>query len=271
MAQQVKIFKKNKVDLDNSNITLTVTDAVATDTGQTFVDFIRNRNNSSAWLTTGSTDAANTELLIEMLDTETVGAILLVGHNFKAYTLQYWDGASYQDFSTAISETLNTEATKEHQFDAVQTSRLKLIIQGTFIVDADKVLKQLIVTEQNFQFSTYPQINDPTHFSNRRINKMLSGKLNIVESVGRFKCSLALSYWSSDADMTGIEAIYFNKVPVLLWLCGGDEDQFKFKRVGYQLEDIYLVRPTNDYVPRWVQGIYTTGIELELNLEEVVD
>ena len=271
MAQTIKVLKKNKVDLDNDNITITVTDAVATNTGQDFVDFVRNRNNTSAWLTTDTTDAANTTLEVDMADTEVVDKIILVGHNFKAFTVKYWSGIAWVDFSTPISETINATSTAWFTFDQVSTDKLQIIITGCQTVDEDKILTQLIVGEELAQLEAYPEIRRPRHISNRRKAKMLSGKLNVIEAVGRFSVQLKMKYWNSDADLNAIEGIYFNRVPVLLWLCGGDEDQFKFKRVGYRLEDLYLVRPTNDYTPEWFKGVYTTGLKITVALDEVVD
>ena len=111
MVQRIRCFQKNKIDLDDVNVAITVTDAVATSTGQAIVDFIRNRNNTSAWLTSGSTDAANTTLEINMVDVHSVDKLLLIGHNWKAFTVQYWNGTIYTDFSTPISETVNTDET----------------------------------------------------------------------------------------------------------------------------------------------------------------
>jgi len=100
---------------------------------------------------------------------------------------------------------------------------------------------------------------------------MLSGKSNFVSQIGGFTVDLKLKYWNDDDDLTAIEQIYTNRLPVLVWLCGGDEDQFTFKRIGYRMEDIYLMRPSNDYIPQWYSNIYTTGIDINIKLVEVVD
>jgi len=122
MGNQIKLLRKSAVDRDNSNITITVTDAVATNTGQSIVDYTRNRNNNSAWVTTGSTDAANTTLEVEMGDFESIDTIILIGHNFKAFTIQYYN-SGYQDFSTPISETTNTDDNTEFTFTGVEAMK----------------------------------------------------------------------------------------------------------------------------------------------------
>lgn len=101
------IFEKNKIDLDAPGVVITATDSVATDPGTDFVDLLRNRRNENGWGTGGSSDAGNSTLEIVLQDEVAVTDILLVNMNFKAYTLQYWNGSAYVDFSTPINVSNN--------------------------------------------------------------------------------------------------------------------------------------------------------------------
>lgn len=271
MGQQIRFYTENRLDIGNPNVTITVTDAVATNTGASIVDFIRNRNNRSAWLTTGSTDAANTTLEIDWGDSQSIDNIVLVKHNFKAFTIQYWNGSAYTDFSTAINESTNADNTTNFSFTEVSTAKIKIIITGTQTADEDKELYQLLAFKQEGQLNAWPKITNPRHAGERKVSTMLSGKRNVLQQIGRFSCSLKVEYWKNDADLTLIEKLYFNRRPMFMWLCGGDETQFTTVRQGFRLEDFYLVRPTNDYVPKWYGDVYTTGQDLEVRLEEVVD
>jgi len=270
--QQIIFFKKNKIDLDNENIEITATDLVATDNGQDYVDFMRNRNLTSAWMTTGSTDAANTQLDIVLSDSEDVSEIVLVGVNLKAYTIKYHNGITFVDFSTPINVSGNTATTKRHSFNAVTSDQFRIIITGTMVANDDKQIKQLIFTEYLLtgQLNGFPIIKLPTLSANKRINKMLSGKANVVESIGSFSCDLNVANWRDDDDLTLVEELYFGRAPALLWLCGGDETQFSSVRIGYRLEDFFLVRPVDEYQPEWYKGLYATGMKIGMKLEEVV-
>ena len=273
MSAQIRFFNKNKIDLNNNLASITITDAVATNNGQTFVDFMRNRNQVSAWQTTGSTDAALTEILSDMSDEREIDSIIIAGHNFKAFTVKYWDGGAFVDFSTPISETVNTETTNFFSFTKVSTKQIKIIVQGTQVVDDDKKITQLILTDNlgSGQLEGWPIIRSPRHSTNKQISQMLSGKANVVESVGAFGMELDVKNWNIDADMSIIEDIYFGKRGVLVWLSGGDETQFSHLRVGYRKSDIYLMRAVNDYTPTWAAGVYTTGLQIKLKLQEAID
>lgn len=272
MSQQIKFFEKSKADLSNSNCSITVTDAVATNTGQAFVDYVRNRNNFSAWMTTGSTDAADTTLEIDFVDEWTIGEILLIGHNFKAFTIKY-DDSGWTDFTAAINETTNSDSTTHFSVTPVETSKIQIIITGCQVVDAEKVLKQLIITKKlgTGQFEGWPMMRKPVISTNRRISKMLSGKVNVTEGVEAYSVDLNVRNWSSDTDLTILETIYFKRQGVLVWPCGGDADQFGSERKAYKLEDIFLMRPINEWSPEWYKGIYTSGMKINMKLSESVN
>ena len=273
MSQQIRFFRKNIIDLQNTDGSITVTDAVATDNGQDIVDYVRNRNNFSAWLTTGSTDAANTTLEVLFGVGRDITDIILVKHNWKAFTIQYWNGSSYVDFSTAINESANADETTHFNFDSVDTDRIKIIITGCQVVDADKELYQLVITQGvgSGQLAGWPVIKSPTHDSNKRKSKMLSGKINVVESTGAFGCELEVSNWKIENDINILEWLYFSREGVILWLCGGDEGQFTIQARGYRKEDLFYVRATNNYEPEFVRGIYTAGFKIKLALQEAIE
>lgn len=270
MAQQIKWYKKNFADIDNDNTTITITDATATDNGQAYVDFMRNRKNTSGWRTTGSNDAANSQIDVDLGDSYDVDRILIVGHNLKAFTVQYWDGASFADFSTAVNETTNTKTTNEFSFTSVSTDQIRIVITGTQTVDADKVIKQLIITESLGQFEGWPQIRKPRSSKNKRTTKLLSGKSLVTRQVGFFSCQLSVNNWLSANDVSILESIYFSLDGVLMWINAGDDDQFARNHIGYRSEDIYLVSPTDEYTPEFFDYYYRTGIKVTMKLEEVV-
>ncbi len=272
MSQPIIFFRKSLMDLSNPNIVITITDSVATNNGQAYVDYVRNRKNDSAWITTDSDDTANTEIEVNFTDFIDFTDVLLIGHNFKAFTVQYWTGVAWLDFSTVISETVNTATTNHYNFNSVSGSKIKVIIDSTQEVDADKFLKQLIVTRKigAGQLEGWPLIKKPTISTSKKANKMLSGKISLTESIQSYSVTLELKAWSNESDMDIMEDIYFRHQGVLFWPCGGDESQFSSKRIGYRLEDIYLVRPISEYTPEYYQGLYQSGVITKLKLQESV-
>jgi len=263
-AEQIMFFERNKADYSDSNVTATASQ------GSEYASRVLDRSNATAWQTTGSVDADNTTLTIDMVDEHDVTDIILIKHNFKAFTVKYWNGSSYVDFSTPISQTVNTDSTSHYSFTQVQTTKIQVTITGTQTPNDDKHLYQLIVGNLIGQLTGWPVIKAPKHTKNIKKNVMLSGKTDIVQNVGAFSTQLMVKNWNSDADLDIIETLYSSSEGFLVWLCGGNEDQFSTQRLGYKKEDIYLMKCTDDYSPEYVDGLYKTGLNIKMTLTEVV-
>lgn len=272
---QPRVFKKNLLDLDFSNVTITITDSVASDTGSSSVDFLRNRNNTSGWMTTGSSDAALTELLIEFNDEVEMDSIILVGHNIKAYTIQRWSDSDsdYVDFSTAISVTDNAKDTTAHYFDLVSISKFKIIIQGTQTADEDKRISQLIAAEQieSGKFKGWPDFSKPTLDFSKKKKETLSGKVHVSQSTGAYKTKLSFRKWPESDDIKILSSLFFKQyLGFLFWPCGGDEDQFRHSVDGFRLRDIYHCRVTSEWNPEWDQALYQSGVNINVEIMETI-
>lgn len=267
MGKQIRFFRKNHLDFDRGEVLMTVTDATATSTGDGTLPFLRNRNNNSGWATTGSNDAANTVLDIDMLGYQTIDTMMLVLHNFKSFLVEYYDNAE-SIYKTYADITNNAETTTIID-NTVITNKIKITIRGTIAADEDKFMRQLIFTENLGQFNGWPKIQRPTSSLNKRANKMMSGKSNIVEKLGSFSAVLEVKL-SNDADLALIEEIYFAREGVLMLLSGGDENQFRTKRIGYKNEDVVLVRAADEYQNPYDDGIYTSLIKHKITLVEAV-
>lgn len=263
-AQQIIFFQKSKCDISNPNVT------VSASQGNDYAALALNRSDASAWITTGSVDADSPTWIVDMSDAESITNILLAHHNFKSYTVKYWDGAAYQDFSTPISETTNTATTTRHSFTAVSTSRIKLTVNGTMTANEDKYLYQFIATNLIGQFSGWPIISNVIHGTNIKRSTMLSGKQHLNRNVGGFSCTLTVKRWTSDADLLIVEDLYDSVEGFLMWLSGGSETQFNTTRKGYRLQDLFLMKCMDDYSPNFVDGIYQNGLAIQMNLAEVV-
>jgi len=274
-AGQIQFFNKNKCDLEFVGTSITITDAVAFNTGQAFINYLRDRKNYTAWMTTDSTDAAGTVIDINYGDFKDIDSIFLLGHNLKDYKIEYWTGLVWSLVTLAIDNTTvaptnDTNSSSFYYINSVNTDKIKITINGTQIADADKRIQQLITTTRIGKIAGWPVIKRPTVDTNKKTSTMLSGKKHVVESLEAFSCSLDVRNWNSQADLDIIEEIYFKRAGVLLWLNSDRPDQFAMELRGYRKEDLFLVRPSDAYSPEFVAGLYKTGVKQSISLVEVI-
>ncbi len=265
MNQQIKFFDKSKCDFGDELVTTLASQGDATSAR------VLDRSNNTAWLTTGSVDADTTTLVIDFVDLHLIDTIILVKMNFASYKVEYWDGVTYQAFPTAIDVTGNTVDTKSHSFTALETTKIKLTVRGTIVADSDKTLCQVIATKLIGQFAGWPVVDSPILSRNKRISKMLSGKVNIADNLGGFSMKLKFKPTNTAADLALIQSLFYRSEGFLVWPCGGDVDQFTLGAYqGYRLEDVFLVRCQNDWNPELLNGILHV-MTPELQLVEVTD
>lgn len=261
---QIVFFEKNWADFEKDHVVVTASE------GQETAYLPLNRSNRDGWMTDGSTDASATTYQVDFGDTVRLTDILLIGHNFKSYTIKYLEGINYTDFSTPISETTNSTDNNRHSFDEVFTQSVLLTINGTQTADEDKRMIQFIATELIIQLEAWPIVKSPT-FDRKLIKRQtLSGKLNVVQARGGYSSNLSVENWRISGDLSAIEDLYNRDFGFLFWPSGGVESQFYTPVQGWRFEDIYLVRFINEFKPEWYKGIYPSGLKMEIQLAEVI-
>jgi len=263
------VLEKSAIDISLDGITLTVADDEATNTGQSFVEYIRDRKNTSGWATTGSSDTATCSLIAELASGLDINSVLLIDHNFKDYDLSYWDGIQWVSIE---SVTGNTATSSYHFFTQAVVYKIKIEINATQIVDDDKFLAQLVITDylSNGVFVGSPIIKNLKHKTAKKVNTVLSGKALVTEGEGAAEFSLSFKITSNDNDLTLIEAMYSRNEGFLVCLSGDDETQFSTLRKGYRRKDVYFMRMIDDYNDDFFKGVYVIGTVIKCKLREAI-
>jgi hypothetical protein len=138
------------------------------------------------------------------------------------------------------------------------------------VANEDKFITRLLITSLVGSFTGFPVIKAPTHGTNKGKTQLLSGLTNIVESTGSFSVTLGCDHFTDANDLALIETIYNSRKAFNFWLCGGDDTQFTYPLKGYRKEDIYLMRPDDDYRPELYKSIYKCGVMQDIKLVEAV-
>jgi hypothetical protein len=265
MATAMKFFRKSRCDYEFSYVSATASNSPST------AGYALQRSNRTGWGTSGSSDAENTTYTVAFGDVVTVDSILLIGHNWKNYKIQYLadDGITWTDFSPAVNPTISTDSTTLHSVPSTNTSGLKVTIYGTQTPDSEKILNQFIATTLIGQLTGFPTPDKPTLGRALQEQKTPSGKSRILSNIGAYSVSLRFPIWNIDADLTIVETLINMNEGFLFWPCGGSQSQFFSVRQGFRLQDIYLVRCKNEYQPKLYKGHYSIGMEIQLDLAEV--
>jgi hypothetical protein len=266
----ITLYEKNKMDQDNPNVLLDVIDATATNDGTDFLFKLKDRSNDTGWATTGSNDAALTQIDIDLGDPYNINRIMLLNHNLKAYTLKYWNGAAYVDFSTPIAETVYAQDASFHSFDLVSARLFRFIVQGTQIANADKTLSQLIFTRQVGVFTAQPNVSRAESNKNRIVERTVSGRRMVSLREGGFMVTVKFMPNKTQNDIDLIMDLYESNEGRLISLVGGDDSSVPIDIFGFQKKDMFLLIPSDDLDSAFFNGRFSHGNATQMTLVESI-
>jgi hypothetical protein len=106
---------------------------VIASTGQVVALNIIDKLSYTSWRSVGSNDST-VETLVVTFGSSTITRLLLLNHNWKNFTVQYWNGSTWVNFTSvvgldgsksAISETAFADNSAYYEFASVTTTQIK--------------------------------------------------------------------------------------------------------------------------------------------------
>lgn len=271
----IKFFDRSKA-LSRDGATITAT------SGDDSSIYTLSLNKYIGWTSVGSTDATTETLNIDLITSKTINIILLVDHNFKEFTVKYWNGSTYVDFTTVtgidgtlgggISETSFSQDTAYYEFDEISTTKIEITITKTQTVDAQKSLIYANITSEIGTFDGFPNVNNVSHSRNSRIKKSLSFKDINQKSYETVAISMDLMRYPGQNDIDIIDILHTLDETFQIWLCGGryGTTYFRFAQRGWNLKDIYNVQMIDDLGATYADNVYVHGVNKTLTVNEAV-
>lgn len=273
----IKFFQKSMCLLQDG--------AIATaSSGDASSDRCIDRNPISYWRSVGSNDMTTESIEIEFNEAKTFDRILLQDHNFKAYSVQYFNGSIYVDFTSVVGiggalasilETAYARDTSYYEFDEVTSTKIKILVDTTQVADAQKYLNQAIVTAEMGTLTGYPEIKNTELARGLRTEKMLSGRMLTFKSDETFRTQLDFKEYppslSNDIDL--VFSLADTEDTFLIWICGGrtGSPYFRKQMRGYRLRDIIPVQLTASLKPIYSQNVYNNTVNFSAVFQESVD
>lgn len=257
MAILIKFFEKNQITEDE---TFTFTSALTSDAGNLF------DNNLSTKLISDDSDDSTPEVWIfEWSGAIDVDAIHLAEHNIKSGDIKYWDGGAYVNFSTPIS--LSNETVDGHffSFDSVNTTKIRVTMNTTQTVDAEKSVGQLRVLEIIGTVEKNPVQADTEFPESSRIFDT-SNKGNVYTFFGsKYKTKLKFTNATTN-DLTLLKTLKDGGDSFNLFLNGGNNT---FAEPGFRVKDMFLVNYVNPFKFKLIKGLHGVGVQITLDLREI--
>lgn len=277
ISSGIKFFDKSKCLLQDDTVILA-------SSGNESADRCIDRNPISYWRSTSSDDTITETLEVTFDGLKTFDRILLQDHNFKDYSIQYFNGSIYVDFTnltsitgnpSTLAETTYALDTSYYEFSEVMSTKILISVTKTQIADAQKYLNQVIVTSELGTLQGYPEIKSPEISRNLRVEKTLSGRASVTKDDDNFKVQLDFkdypSSLSNDIDL--IFSLHDFENTFLIWICGGKVGSSFFRKQmrGYRLRDIFSVKLVQSLKPVYSDNVYVNSVNFSAAFQEAID
>lgn len=270
----IKFFDLNLAD--------SKTDAsAAASSGNPSAGFILDRNQYTVWRSVGSDDTTTEMLEITLSKSETFDRLFLIRHNFKQFTVQYWN-SGWTDFANIIgingvtaaqiSETTYDANSAYYEFDEVTTNRILITATKTQTADEQKFLNSFVVTSELGTLDGFPAVKGVTKDNKLRKSILLNGRSFITKSIEVMRFSIDFKNYPAPlrADLDLIYNLFDRDDNFLTWVCGGrnGEPYFKYQLRGFRIEDVIETQVVNIFKDSYRNNFYNGTVRLKLKLEE---
>jgi len=233
------------------------------------------RKNTSAWQTDESLDSNNTVYTQDFGRVVELDSLIGIGHNFKDYDIEYFDGSIWNFFTLIAGGTTSfTGVTNDEFFHEVvkvtDAEKVRITIRATFIADDPKILTQFISTSKTGRLTGWPVMSGIRTGRDTSAVDALEGLAYIIDRQGGYRGTLSVSNYTVQTDLDIIKTLFNSVRGFLYWPSGGDESQFSPLVDGYRFEDIFLSRFVGQFKPDKNRGIYNNGLKFSVAVRQVI-
>jgi len=270
----IKFFQKSK-SLGSDGTT------IVAGTGNASSPYAIDRNPFTVWRSVGSDDMTTETITVTLPAPVSISRLFLIGHNFKDFNVQY-DSAGFTHFASVvgldgsksnITETAFADSTAYYEFTPVTTDEIRIQVLKSQVVDAQKYLNQIILTNELGTLSGFPVISEVVFSRSQRVSDMTSGRKNVQKSIETFGFSMDLQPYPSSytADLNLLFSLVSMEDPFLTWLCGGRRGSTYFGHTlpGFRIGDVFPMQLVSEVASNYMGNLYKGPVESSFTFYEV--
>ncbi len=229
-----------------------------------------------------STDIIEVFFTMTFSSARTLNRIFMLGINFKDFTVEYWNGSAWVNFTNVITQLSSTPVTGIDyasfatdflyaEFDSISTTSVRWRCLTTQTVNANKQINKFIATFELGTLLGFPTI-DLSHSNNANVQQSQSGYASINKRFKIANLNLGFNAYPVQADIDLLLTLFERSDPFLVWLCGGNfgTTYFRFSQLGYRLKDLYLMDCIGDLGANYYANIFVNAPVTAMSFTEAI-
>ena len=261
MGTNLKFYDSN--ELDDTNTSYSFTSA-----SSSLSSYLWDNNYNTKLTSSGSDDVTDEVWTMSFTSTITIDAIYIGNHNVKAGNIQYStnNGSSYNDFSTPIALSGETEDYHIYTFNSVSgITDIRFTMNTTQTANAEKYCGQFRAFSLIYEMLTNPATDDFEEDENSRLHRLGDSGSVYIYFDGKYHNTFLFTD-ATVAEVTQLKSLKDRKQPFYIFPGGGDTAKTNY---GWRIADMYYVNYINNFAPKLKQNILDIGTVIEVEVLEV--
>ena len=185
--------------------------------------FLFDRRPTRRYISVGyNNDLTQTTIKVNFTSTQTVSRVLIQNHNFKEFRV-YCNGATASTLALTTTSgtttsywTTNSETSSYLMFSDTYMTSLSIDIKSTHVANEEKKIGQLIVSDQQFQFTRNPDRGglSPESKPKEIVHSMSDGGTVVFRIRDKIRYQLTGTHRLA-AEISGLRTVYDTKLPLV--------------------------------------------------------
>lgn len=194
---------------------LNTTTMLKASTGTGTFAYLFNRNVGLGYSTVGHTTNTSTLISIEFQGPTVISNLLLLNHNFKQYRA-FYNSATANTFTPAISETTNSQTSTYFNFASITVNSIQIQVDAGIAADVEKKIGELIVTERRLQFPVNPSHENykPAVRRAKVVHTMPDGGKAVFNIANKYEAKVKYEF-ISDTFTSQLETVWNEAQPLI--------------------------------------------------------
>lgn len=243
------------VDFERSYANITVSSGNSTKVN------MMDRDPDTIWESVGSDDITTESIIVEFFEgsqavTRSFDRVLLVNHNLKKFTLQYWTGTTWANIPEIII-TDNGDGTNFYGILETSTTKIKLLMYETISPNAEKQIAEFWIMKEIIRFEDALDAYNPVNIEKGGEFRLSGGDLRSWTIADKYTVKFA-QVFVSDIQRESFRDLYFN-YDEFTWYPDPESDP----------DLIYLVQWMSQWSDPYSSKYKGAGFTFDISLQEV--
>lgn len=201
-----------------------------------------------------------------------IDSFYLENTNISNAEFEYWNGSAWVLVEDGVNATVIKGVSDTYVYaklnSPVTVTKVRVKGDSTFTADQEKEFYEFRTFLEIGEFETRPDIF-PKFTAEEEIHTLSDARKFIFRIGKSFGARLDVKSLVRQNDIDLIEDLLLREVPMFIWICGGDVEQFSYSFKPYRFQDLYKVEIVGDEAPKVTRNYYKAGYNNVIYFVEV--